>query len=318
MDGAQLNAPTVEKLEIHFQTDEMEEFPTCWRGQGYQQAQRAQCFYRGTCSALRKLALLASYKSDRPLVRSNGKYVSSIVVQAVLTHTSCRQITEILEESRWGMRSNPPAITADAKHRSTAIKLSNASNASCADGTTARREVSFYDDDPTKEFRVMACKTLTMTKTFTPPDQRFNPLWVVEGSSKLDPHDDVSLKTFGPVDAALLIAMDPKEIRPLIRQREKIIIIKYSQKSSFLVHPFTRTPVAVSQEKAAQKPPPSSEQPRAPPHSESGPPNAPKDTKPESPGIQHAAGHGPEEPCNLYSDTTVALLWPQGILWWKM
>ena len=30
---------------------------------------------------------------------------------------------------------------------------------------------SFYDDSSTEDFSVKACKTLTMTKTFTPPDR---------------------------------------------------------------------------------------------------------------------------------------------------
>ena len=54
-----------------------------------------------------------------------------------------------------------------------------------------------------------------------------------------------------------------------------------------LVHLFTNTTIyCFSQEKATQKPPPSGEQPEAPPHSESGPPNAPDDTKPEPSGVQ--------------------------------
>ena len=56
----------------------------------------------------------------------------------------------------------------------------------------------------------------------------------------------------------------------------------------FLVHLFTDIIIyRFSQEKATQKPPPSGEQPEAAPQSESGPPNAPDDMKPEPSSVQH-------------------------------
>ena len=54
-----------------------------------------------------------------------------------------------------------------------------------------------------------------------------------------------------------------------------------------LVHWFANTTIyCFPQEKATQKPPPSGEQPEAPPHSESGPSNVPDDAKPEPSGVQ--------------------------------
>ena len=55
-----------------------------------------------------------------------------------------------------------------------------------------------------------------------------------------------------------------------------------------LVHLFTNTTIdCFSQEKATQKPLPSGKQPEAPANSESGPPNALDDTKPEPSGVRH-------------------------------
>ena len=55
-----------------------------------------------------------------------------------------------------------------------------------------------------------------------------------------------------------------------------------------LLRLFTNTTIhCFPQEKATQKPPPSGEQPAAPPNSEPGPPNAPDDTKHEPSGVQH-------------------------------
>jgi len=105
-----------------------------------------------------------------------------------------------------------------------------------------KTDVSFYNEGSTDNFRVRACKTLTMKKTFTPPlgvladggDERIRKtkpvqvnagfefgatcesptLWVVKGSSDVDPHNDIAvalcrvlLKTFGPNDVLLLASL---------------------------------------------------------------------------------------------------------------